>query len=667
MLNMFKKNLWVWGIAFCLAGCLDVEDKSDGKVVDALEAQNELLQQQLEQASQQKSSVTLSASVTDIGTGAPAGNASATLSFAGGTSQTVDINNGSFQFPNVPVDSDYELMIRSKTGEFLERTFYGRTRANTAAGAVFQDLGKLEVAPGVERSFAVFDNVTGEPISTLVFHVNYNQGSGSNAESKYIKASYDETTKRYKIIVPEAIMTVISASLDLDHDGINDYQIVNNPSEKQLQILSETLIHYDNFFLIDQRTAANNSKENIELRISVVDDYAQPIPDLTLSVKDMVNGIVNAVYDTATDQYVLKAILSDRIEVMLPAFSHQGKYFSSSNLVVERASQTNTYNVWAGYSTEVTFAADEARIFNAVMSPSVQTVYSNVRVASKSNSLDVSNPEYKVFYTSPVSLLPVSVKLYQTNKVTVTPGDQSPNDLVLPGVTEVMYGRYEVPASASLSLNDTLLTAIPQTDLAPGNIYEFVIDELMDKGLGTAINVNDDNLTFSAPAQYGEFDINELRLDNNNNFTNGGPIKTQNTAGQVVVFSAWESQYSNNVSIYLPPSVASLKSLSLRKLSVIQNNVTSHESQLFTLIENANLNIWTIYALPLASNESLRMSGDINIHRGVSLTEGYWFHIYSGEYMPDNRPGYQNQITFSYSYETKAGDISTGTITLPVQ
>ena len=56
---MFKQYLVVGFTVIALTGCLDVEDKSEEKVVAALEQQKELLQQQLEQSNQQKVSVTL--------------------------------------------------------------------------------------------------------------------------------------------------------------------------------------------------------------------------------------------------------------------------------------------------------------------------------------------------------------------------------------------------------------------------------------------------------------------------------------------------------------------------------------------------------------------------------------------------------------------------------
>lgn len=664
---MFKQCLSVGFMVIALTGCLDVEDKSDEKVVDALERQNELLQQQLEQSNQQKSSVTLSGAAANVTTDAAVGNASAILTFASGTSQTVNITGGTFQFTAVPADSDYELVIRSNTGEFLERTFYGRTRSTATSGTVFQDLGKLDVAPGVERSFAVFDNTTGEPISTLVFWGNMNVGNGRNAESHRIKGSYDETTKRYKITVPEKITTVISASLDLDKDGINEYVIMNNPSENNLRFYSENLVFSDNFFLIDQRTSTGNIKENVELRVSVVDANAKAIPGLTLSVKDAVNGNIDAVYDAATNQYVLKALLSGTVEILLPAFSYQGKNYSSSNLHISKTQYPNVYRIGNYSSQEITFAEQEKRVFNLVLQPSVYTYSSNISVASKTNVVDISNPEFKVFYSAPVTLLPDSAKLYQTNKLTIIPGNQSADDLVLPGVTEIVVSREEVPVNANLSLSDTLLTVSPKGALASGNTYEFVVGVLMDKALGISNDVSGDSLSFSVPAAVGEFNINDVRLDNNNNFTLGAPIKAENTAGQSVTYSYWDPQSSSSVYIYLPASISTLKSLTLRRQLTITDNVSSFDNEIITPVNQSQINASSTYVLSLASNEYLRNNSGFSLVRGASVGNGYWYSTYSGRYMPDNRTGYVNEITFSYSYETKAGVIATGTLKLPVQ
>lgn len=664
---MFKQYLVVGFTVIALTGCLDVEDKSDEKVVAALEQQNELLQQQLEQSNQQKVSVTLAGVVANVVTGAAVNNASAILTFGSGTSQTASISGGNFQFTGTPANSDYELVIRSNTGEFLERTFYGRTRSVSSSGAVFQDLGKLEVAAGVERTFAVFDETTGDSISTLVFWGDANSGSGRNAESHYIKGSYDAATKRYKITVPEKITTVISASLDLDKDGINEYAIINNPSENNLRFYSENLAFTDNFFLIDKRTSSGNVKESVELRVSVVDANAQAIPGLALSVKDAINGNIDAIYDATTKQYVLTALLSDTVQVMSPAFSYQGKNYASSNLQVSKTQYPNVYRVSVYSYQEITFADQEKRVFNLVLQPTVYTSSSNIYVSSKTNVVDISNPEFKVFYSAPVTLLPDSAKLYQTNKLTITPGNQSADDLVLPGITEITVAREEVPVDVNLSLSNTLLTLSPTVALASGNTYEFVVGALMDKALGMSNDVSGDSLSFSVPAAVGEFNINDVRLDNNNNFTLGAPIKAENTAGQSVTYSYWEPQNSSSVYIYLPASISTLKSLTLRRQLTTTDNVSSFDNEVITPVNQSQIHASSTYVLSLASNEYLRNNSGLSVVRGASVGNGYWHYVYSGRYMPDNRAGYVNEITFSYSYETKAGVVATGLIKLPVQ
>lgn len=52
---------------------------------------------------------------------------------------------------------------------------------------------------------------------------------------------------------------------------------------------------------------------------------------------------------------------------------------------------------------------------------------------------------------------------------------------------------------------------------------------------------------------------------------------------------------------------------------------------------------------------------------GTANPEGYMSRIRMSQNLSDDTASEENNITFEYVYETKAGDTSTGSFTLPVQ
>jgi hypothetical protein len=668
MLVRFK---WIaLGLALVtLSGCLEVDDKSDSKVVDSLEQQNQLLEQQLkqaqQQAEQQKVSVTLGGVITNLSTGNKVSNTTVTVKVGASTPVVATVTDGSFQVTQLPANSDYELVIHSAANEFMDRTYFGRTRATSAAGALYQDLGKLEVAAATEYSFAVFDTKTGEPIDTLIFWANSNSGEGATEESFWHRASYDASTGRYKITVPQHIATLIQARLDLDNDGVNDYQPPFSDSVSYLQFFASYLNAADNFFLNDIRVGADQGdSENIQLRIAVVGANASFIPDLTLSLRDGINGAVSSSFDSASNQYVINAVLKNHVQVMLPSFSYLGQQHNSVSVDLERIDASKYSVSINGSYAEVSFDEAAERVFNLTLTPSVINVYSNLRVVSKTTAIANNDPAFNVFYSSPISPLSNSeFTLLRKNIVRIVRGNESATDVVLAGTTQIDVVDEPVTVTTSLTQGNTFLRVEPVGGLLAGSDYQYNIGSVIDEVTGASVDVSGDYINFTLPEAPAAFDINSLRLDNNNYFTGGAIIKAQNTAGQTSFAVNW----NGSIYLYLPKSIVTLKSLTLRKVAVTNEGTSSARNDTYALVSNGSFSFSNVYAYSMAENEYVMGSLGYQVHRGTAMADGKYYSLHINEYLPDSIIGSESSVKFTYSYETLAGEIGTGEFTLQIQ
>jgi hypothetical protein len=80
------------------------------------------------------------------------------------------------------------------------------------------------------------------------------------------------------------------------------------------------------------------------------------------------------------------------------------------------------------------------------------------------------------------------------------------------------------------------------------------------------------------------------------------------------------------------------------------------------------LNTSKVYTVASARNENVDRSNlTRSVRFGTSLEDGLQKeYSTSFAFLSDNTSSNENSITFEYAYETKAGDVVTGTVTLPV-
>jgi hypothetical protein len=659
------KTLVIVACSLSVSACLKVEDKSNDKVARAINEQNTILQQQ---ANQTKTSVSVTGIVENISTGAKATNGTVTIKTGSTTSAPVTVTNGSFQVDNLPADSDYELTVRSSTNTFMSRTVFGKTRATNSLGIVYQDIGIIGVSAGVERAFKILNSVTNAPITNLVLHADSSVGTGANAEQYLHNSTYDATTQQYKIMLPERLGISVYSDLDVNNDGHADYGIEDREFGfvgGSLLIEGSAVINANPIYLIDLNT-------RIQIKISLVDDNLKPLLGAKPSIVNNLNGTLNATYNATTNQYLFDAAISNGLSVMIPSFTIDNKTYSSSSLQIAREPSIGSSRFRVSTSTNgnpvyFNFAKDEAHVFDVVIKPFINVTFSNISVASKSSFDEVVAEDYKVFYTGPVALNTDSVKLTKKNALKITKGNASSTDVVLAGTTAIDSSDETVEVTTQLSLNDTLLTVTPKAALAEGYYYNYAVGGLKDRSLGTAINVSNDDLDFYVKGT-STFAITDLKLDNNNYYTNGALINATNTANEAPNQNSINPNQAQSVLIYLPLSIDNLETLTLRKEKTTKENIEANTVQNISVVANGHLNQASkTLAVSLAPNENVVFNFSLfNLHKGSLVSDGYWYIFSADEYMQDNTGSSANNITFSYALETKAGAVETGTITLPV-
>jgi hypothetical protein len=274
---------------------------------------------------------------------------------------------------------------------------------------------------------------------------------------------------------------------------------------------------------------------------------------------------------------------------------------------------------------------------------------------------------YSVFYSQAVSVSAANATLFNQNAIEITKGDASPDDLILPGTTLIEGGRY-TPINSSMSLNDTKLTLTPVDTLLSGETYTYNVDRVEVLFSELLVDVSGDNTSsFTVSADKSEvFDINDVQLDNENYTAGGIAINDANSAVEP------SSSVNNNrqVYCYFPYSINSLQSLTIRQVNTFNDDVSRTDVNNFTILDNGSVNNWNFVSLiALAENESVERDNiSRTIIHGSALPDTQKTFRFNGgfQFMSDNLTGSENSISFDYAYETKAGEIATSTLTLPV-
>lgn len=651
--------------ALALTGCLEVEDDSNAELTAALQDQNRILSEQLAQDAQVYT-VTAVGVVVDIFDNQPLTNAVVTVRTPTETiADSVAVStDGQFSVEGIPANSSVEFIVESTDDSFMQRVFY-RQAGDATSGNTTNDFGQFSVSEAETYTIAVVNSETNMPIEGLEFKADSTVGTGASASNYLHISSYDDVTGQYIITLPKFISTVVVASIDADRDGFRDYfpESFRYIDGTKIRIFSSLLADLETIYLSESDVVIPT--EDLQIQLNIFDSAGNPLTDATAIVDDNFNTL-ESIYDAEAGQYVLDTVFDGSISVQIPAFEEEGKFYESVSFSVRDYGETALRISGTGVPSYEITKSDAIQI--PIFPRQTTATTTNPRVVFVSQPEDTLNNSLFVFYSMGVDVTPDNVSLINRDAYTVVRGDDSEDDLVLPGTTTIT-GGVEVPVAVSTSYGGTKLTVTPTVELANDASHVYSIGAVTPVGSDTSIDLSvEDYIRFDSadPVSDTPFDIANIVLDNNSYTANGSLIKSENTAGE----AATSPSYFNNAYLFFPPEVNQLKQFSMRLASRVVNGVANGANELFTIVRNGEFKGNRANLVSLARNENVLRSETNywNFFYGTTLDDATgtpYLRFSLRTY--DDVEGSENSMTFEYAYETKAGETKTGVITLPVQ
>jgi len=648
-------------VSIALTGCFEIEE-DNAELVAEMKEQNRLLAEQ-QPATDETATIMLYGTVVDSASSDSVDGVTVQIKVGPNWQEPISFEGGSFELAGLEPSSDYELMIKSPSGAFLDRVVIGSTREAGATEA-YQNLGVIAVAPGVVQVIAAMDSETHEPVQGLEFKAYSHVGGGSEAEFYAHRSEFDSETGLYSITVPQMPFGSISVSLDLNGDGFANYLPRNGYSGAVIHHFSVGQLVGEEYYLSLEQIDGTGI-ETLTLNVSVFGLQGSVVSGAPVSVDDDLNRNVEGIYSESTEQYSLTVRLDDSLSIFIPSFTSEGTHYGSSYLAIYDTDTENYYRVngyGSGIPSYYVTAVDGS--LNLVME--LFTIQEDSDLTKVYSTLNASSPTYtgKVYYSSGIELLDDSVKLYRNDVVSVVRGSDSEDDFILGGRTSISAANVEEEVASSVSLGNTLLTVDAVNSLTAGNVYSYQVGNLVDEASDAVVDVASDNLSFYV-ASVEPFSFADVMLDNNNYWTNGNRITAETTAG--VASTRYER--SETAYLYFPQSIEGLKSLTLSMRQITSNGTVSDQSYILTVVENGVVQIGRmVYPVTLAYEESLSGSIYPIVRTGTALPEGELrYSAYAGaSYRQDNKATSKNTILYEYVYETADSEIVTGLIELPI-
>ena len=658
-------------LAISLSACIEVDNQD---VNDSLSEQNQLLAQQNEILQQQTlattDSVTITGRVVNLATEAVAANATIKYKVGLTWSEPVALVDGQYEISGLPSHSDIRLLVESTDESFMPREVSGNTIY--ADGNSYQEIPDLAVSPFTTYTFSVYDKETLEPASDLKFKGVIDYGESFSQVSYLLTATYNADSKNYQVVAPTHFyLDRLSAYTDTDLDGTRDYDTYGYYSS-YVSISYAELQDTAPIYVTKYQAPTPLEPKSLRVRLSVLDSQLDPLKLAQPVVIDDISE-TKATYLETTGQHELSLSIDEQQEIKIPAFSENDKYYRSVSVFVRNKDETSIHiqtrinNRYSG-SKNYDFELGDSDIVDIVVKPTEEDTDTSseslATLITHSETLD-SNGKYKLFFSSAVEAIDNFYSVVKIDHKEVIRGNDSEDDLILPGTTYVKTYDKPMTASAVASLNDTLLSVGATEPLEQGSTYRFTISSVKDKRLDSTVAV-DQNINVNVPfneVELADFDINAILLDNGNYYTNGSLITPQNTAGQ----PDSRSNNRNSAYLYFPNSILTLQNLTLQKSVVTENGAQSNTLESYSIVKNGQVNTSREFMVMLASNEDIDYNNYPYPRTGTTLTDGWHYRYGSVGYFDDDTPGNENSITFEYVYETKSGEFHTGTVTVPVK
>ncbi len=664
----FSKALVATAVCVALSGCLEVED-DNSELIAALEAQNEILQQQNHGYVVQKP-ITLYGEIVNATTDELVTEATLEIKVGSEWLEPVTVA-GEFSIEELPINTNYIVVIKSPTGAFLDRAFYGRTGSAAVGQVSSQTMGTLLVSEGVVKTYSILDIDDSTPFEGLTFNYNPANNVGSSYQPRaiddyIIESTFDSTTGLYSILLPKSFSFSVKASNDIDGDGIADYTVENSNFggyNGGIQLSTDEALQLETLYVNETQ-----AYQPVQLRITAINETGNKIEGISFFASDEYKGNLDTSYDETTQEYVFDYQSSSRVEIMMPSFSTE----TAEGEVRYDSAQLNL--LW---STEETLSLTDYGFVNSL--PNEVDVVDGIAslvvmpdvaynpgpsISRISSVLDESdNYSSKEFYAAPIGLVEDGITLVKYNVVNIIKGNDSPNDIVPAGTTLIERQDQNIAITGNLTHNNTFLTVSPDAPLTSGG-YRYQVSELRNQESGEIFNASHSQ-SFEVPYEQNTtpFDINDIKLDNDNHTTTGVRILTTNTAG----INNPATNHASSVYIVLPRSIETLDFFRLYQTNYTRNNSAYSDTRQRKIVENGNIQVSISTAVSLAENENLEGYYYSDVKTGMAVSDGEWYVFSASEYLSDNTGSSTNSITYNYTYRVAGEDtVYEGTITLPV-
>ncbi|GEA11846.1 hypothetical protein [Alteromonas sp. KUL49] len=664
-------------ISFALTGCIEVDDDSNREVAAALQAQNELLQQQNDLLNEQidndnqEASVTVRALVIDANSEMPVTSAMAKVLRGDDVLAEVEIVDGVLEIESLPPSSDLVIEVYSIDNSLMTRAFFLSTMS-LEEGTAYRDIGLLEVSEPVDIAFSVTDSLTGEPISGLSFSGSSFSGYSISEYYDYIHtSSFNDDTGMYEITLPRHLNVELTASIDFDSDGIGDLVIDSSSfysytSGSLLHIRSANRLEADATLVLSERPEVEEPElPEKSISLLLLDGNGDPLEDAIFNFEDG-DEVVNFEYDAENGTHNLVVPFDGGIRIEMASFVQDEVTYSSGVVSIysrtnSRTGETSLEVSASGFSSNSYFELPDVEEFTIVLEARDVPPSSDLEFVTDFLKTDFS---YEVYYSEPVMLDEAEVALTY-NTYTVTPGNASNTDAIPSGTTQIDRVEVSVDVSVTSELGDIKFTVSPDEELLANTQYNYEIGSVSALSDGIEVDLNSDELTFTTPEdETVVFDINDVIVDNENFYSNGGIIVSENTAGEPN--TAFERD--DTALFIFPASIESLEYLTIRMFEYFEDGATRTFSRTIEVVSDGNVRTSSRIALKSALNENISREYYINYIRGTVLETGKLVYPFSTSvYIGDNTATDVNTISFTYEYLTKDGEPGVGTLTLPVQ
>ncbi|MBT3136934.1 hypothetical protein KL866_17880 [Alteromonas sp. ALT199] len=658
-------------VSLALTGCIEVDDDSNDGVVDALNQQNAVLTEQNnlleEQIESSETSVTLAGAVVDTRTDTPLAGLNVVVYQGSETiAEGETLDNGGFNLEGLPASADLTVVVSSTDESYLERAFF-ITTGPVSSGEGYDDIGIIGVSAPVEVEFSVTDTQSGEAVSELSFIGFSFSGSSTSSVFDFAHESeFNEDTQTYQITLPRDLNVTLRANIDIDDDGEADFDFTNNGN---VNISGDTLFIYEASEFTEGEISLSQydevAAEEKTVVISLIDGMGEPIAGAEFMM-DMFEDTYTSEYDEESGSYELVVPFDGGISFEMSSFQVGDITYSTGSINLSRSTRYATgetsINVnTSGFESNSYYTVADSETINLILVPTEVEPQATVEVIT--TNVSPSNFAYSVYYSEAVDIDLDEVSLTY-DQVSMVRGNESADDSVPNGYTYILSEEASVELSQNVALGGVKHTFTPATDLLANTNYRFAIGEVSPTSGGVSANVYGDDYSFTTPAdETAQFDINALKLDNSNFYSNGSIIVSENTAG--VPNSA--NNYGSSVSILLPTSVESLNYLIINFESYTAYGSEYAFVDQYELVRNENIYMQRQFAINVAQNERISNQSGMSYLLGTTVADGEYIYRDSiGLYLEDNTAENPVSATFSYEYQTKAGENASGKLTLPI-